>query len=110
VSTRYCDSLAARELLAMLRQAASAADGTAVRDAIATVTAALHGGAPEACVALQTFAWAGLPRFDAELYGAAISLGSALWHVEQGTDATAALDAAQSYLHAALDVHTAGAR
>jgi hypothetical protein len=105
MSTRICDSLAARELLSMLRQATTATASPAVHDAVATLTAALDGDALSACLALQVYAPHDLPAFETELYSAAISIGGALRHVETTTDATEALDAAQRHLHAALDAH-----
>lgn len=105
MSTLACDAATARELLGMLRQAASATTSRDVLDAVATDVAALHGDALGACLTLQTFAPQNLPPFEAELYAASVSIGAALWHVEQRTDATQALDAALAHLHAALDHH-----
>lgn len=107
MSTRYCDALTTRELLAMLRQASQAATSPAVPMAVTVLTGALHGGALQACQDLQDLADRHATGMDRELYGAAIALGSALWHVETGTDATPALDAALKHLRAALDAHEA---
>lgn len=110
MSTRYCDALATRELLGMVRDAAVAAPSPAVLAAVGVLTEALHHGqALRACLELQGLAPRDAAPFDRELCAAAISVGSALWHVETGTDATPALDAAQADLHKALDAHRAAA-
>ncbi len=97
---------ATRELLVLFARAATATTTPAVTTAVAILAAGGRGEALRACLELQTLAPHDSTPLDRELYGAAISLAAALWHVQTGTDPTRALDAAQAHLHAALDAHT----
>ena len=108
--TRYCDAATTRELIGLHARAASKATDPVVIGAAAALRAALTvGGGLELGLRLQLQAPSGLDPFHRELYGAAISLASALWHVETGTPADQALDKALEHLNAALDQHAAAA-
>lgn len=104
---RYCDSATVRALIGMHAEALDATANLLVRDTARTLTQALeHGDALSVALRLMRHAPIGLGVLDSELYAAAISLASALWHVETGEDAGAAIGAAIGHLHAAPDAYT----
>lgn len=103
MGTRYCDSATVRELLAEFGRVAAGAESPEVRATVGLLRAALRDGtALDACWALQQHRGDFPGLFDAELYHAAISLASALWHVETGTDAGPAIGKVFAHCHAAL--------
>lgn len=112
-STRYCDAQTTRSLIGMYSDATRGADHAEVIAAAGTLRMGLVGDAGAALTRIiqrDPRRTDTLTAFDAELYGAAESLGMALLHVARGEDATAALDAAQGHLHAALDARQAVTR
>lgn len=98
---RYADSATARQLIAEHRRALAHGTDQTVRDTAAVLAGALLGDALGAGLRLVRHAPTGLDPADQELYSAAISITSALWHIETGTDAGGALGCAASHLSAA---------